>query len=129
MADRGKVKGNSANRDGSASAPPVREAQDAATHEALQADPANEDAKLDIGLDESFPSSDAPAATAPGSGEPAPSSGYDEEAERKIVERRQRAYAIWEKEGRPEGRHEDHWRAASDDAVPEPGSTPWTEGP
>ena len=26
-----------------------------------------------------------------------------------------RAYAIWEKEGRPEGRHEEHWHRASDE--------------
>jgi hypothetical protein len=26
---------------------------------------------------------------------------------------RRRAYAIWEKEGRPEGRHDDHWRRAN----------------
>lgn len=28
---------------------------------------------------------------------------------------RQKAYELWEKEGRPEGRHEDHWRQASGD--------------
>ncbi len=32
-------------------------------------------------------------------------------------QRRQRAYALWEKEGRPEGRHLDHWHQA--DEVPE----------
>jgi hypothetical protein len=26
-----------------------------------------------------------------------------------------RAYAIWEREGRPEGRHEDHWHMASEE--------------
>lgn len=26
---------------------------------------------------------------------------------------RERAYAIWEREGRPEGRHIDHWRQAA----------------
>jgi hypothetical protein len=26
-----------------------------------------------------------------------------------------RAYAIWEKEGRPEGRHDDHWRRANEE--------------
>lgn len=25
---------------------------------------------------------------------------------------RRRAYQLWESEGRPEGRHEDHWRQA-----------------
>ena len=28
---------------------------------------------------------------------------------------RDRAYQLWEQEGRPEGRHEDHWRQASDE--------------
>ncbi|WP_210530475.1 DUF2934 domain-containing protein [Rubellimicrobium arenae] len=28
---------------------------------------------------------------------------------------RARAYAIWEQEGRPHGRHEDHWNQASQD--------------
>ena len=28
---------------------------------------------------------------------------------------RLRAYAIWEKEGRPEGRHGDHWRRAHEE--------------
>ena len=28
---------------------------------------------------------------------------------------RARAYAIWEQAGRPEGRHEDHWRQASEE--------------
>jgi len=62
--------------------PAIREAHDAGVHDALARDPTHEDAKLDIGLDESFPSSDPPANTAPGHGDPAPSSGYDEEAEK-----------------------------------------------
>lgn len=65
--------------------PEVREALDAESHEGLKQDPSDEDAKLDIALDESFPTSDAPANTAPGASEPAPSSGYDEEAERKFA--------------------------------------------
>jgi hypothetical protein len=49
----------------------------------LRHDPGHQDAKLDIALDESFPTSDAPSNTQPGKGkDPAPSSGYDEEAER-----------------------------------------------
>ena len=28
--------------------------------------------------------------------------------------RRERAYRIWEEEGRPEGRHADHWQRAED---------------
>lgn len=43
--------------------------------------------------------------------------------------RRKRAYAIWESEGRPEGRDQEHWHAAGEDRIPEPGTTPWTEGP
>lgn len=106
--------------------PDVREAHDADDHTALKADPSHEDAKADIALDESFPTSDAPGHAAPGSGEPAPSSGYDEVAERKIVEQRERAYALWEQAGRPEGRHLDHWQQAE---APEPGTDPWVEGP
>jgi hypothetical protein len=30
-------------------------------------------------------------------------------------ERRERAYKIWETEGRPEGRHLDHWLRADED--------------
>jgi hypothetical protein len=52
--------------------------------------------------------------------------GPDEDDE---GERRKRAYAIWEKEGRPEDRHEEHWHAAGDAEAPEPGTAPWTEGP
>ena len=60
----------------------IREATDAGSHEALANDPADADAKLDVALDETFPSSDAPSTTRPGSsGEPAPSSGYDPDAE------------------------------------------------
>lgn len=28
---------------------------------------------------------------------------------------RRRAYAIWEREGKPEGRQDDHWRRAHDE--------------
>lgn len=106
--------------------PPVREAHDADTHEVLKADPSHEDAKADIALDESFPTSDAPGHAPPGSGEPAASSGFDEEAEGKIMEQRERAYALWEQEGRPEGRHLDHWQQAGSLEL---GSDPWIEGP
>lgn len=53
-----------------------REGLDAEQVEGLRHDPSDEDAKLDVALDETFPSSDAPSNTRPGSGEPAPSSGY-----------------------------------------------------
>lgn len=61
----------------------IRTAHDASDDERLLKDPGNEDAKLDIALDETFPTSDPPANTQPGRGrDPAPSSGYDEEAEK-----------------------------------------------
>lgn len=66
-----------------ADAPPnVRTAHDASDDVRLQRDPGHQDAKLDVALDESFPTSDAPSNTQPGKGkDPAPSSGYDEAAE------------------------------------------------
>jgi hypothetical protein len=61
----------------------VRDAHDAEDNSRLKRNPADEDAKLDVALDESFPSSDAPSNTQPGKGkDPAPSSGFDEESER-----------------------------------------------
>jgi hypothetical protein len=70
--------------DNAEQAPPdVRTAKDASDDKRLQRDPSDEDAKLDVALDETFPTSDAPSNTQPGKGkDPAPSSGYDEEAER-----------------------------------------------
>lgn len=63
--------------------PEVRPALDASDSKRLQRDPGDEDAKLDVALDESFPTSDAPSNTQPGKGkDPAPSSGYDAEEER-----------------------------------------------
>ncbi len=57
--------------------PEHREAHDAGHKPALQKDPGNADAKLDIELDETFPSSDPPSNTQPGRGlDPAPSSGF-----------------------------------------------------
>jgi hypothetical protein len=67
--------------------PRVREAHDAGHHKALQSDPSDEDAIADVASDESFPASDAPSHSAAGSSEPAPSSGYDEEAERELERR------------------------------------------
>ena len=61
----------------------IRTAHDASDDERLERDPSHEDAKLDVGLDESFPTSDPPSGTQPGKGsDPAPSSGYDEAAEK-----------------------------------------------
>ena len=56
--------------------------QDASIERRLQRNPSDPDAKVDAGSDESMDASDPPAAAAPGSQEPAPSSGYDEAAER-----------------------------------------------
>ena len=62
--------------------PSVREGLDADDDDRLSQDPSDEDAKLDVALDETFPTSDAPSNTQPGKGkDPAPSSGYDAEAE------------------------------------------------
>ena len=60
--------------------PEHREGHDAADKPALQRDPSDTDAKLDIELDETFPSSDPPSNTQPGRGlDPAPSSGFHDE--------------------------------------------------
>jgi hypothetical protein len=63
---------------GSPPAPPkIRRAFDADDIDSLKQNPSDEDAKLDIALDESFPTSDPPANTQPGKGlDPAPSSGF-----------------------------------------------------
>ncbi|WP_404710873.1 hypothetical protein [Sphingomonas sp. MMS24-J13] len=67
--------------------PEVRTAIDAEDVKELKRDPSDEDAKLDVALDESFPTSDAPSNTQPGKGkDPAPSSGYDAEAEAQLAD-------------------------------------------
>ena len=63
----------------------VREAKDKEHVAKLKRDPTHADSKLEIALDESFPTSDPPAASRPGSGDPAPSSGFDEAAEAAIA--------------------------------------------
>jgi len=66
-----------------ATPPHVRAAHDADDIDALKRHPDDPDAKLDVALDESFPTSDPPSNTQPcGNTDPAPSSGYDEEAEK-----------------------------------------------
>ncbi len=66
--------------------PEVRRALDAGDIKALQRNPSDENAKLEVELDESFPGSDAPSSTQPGKGsEPAPSSGYDPEEEARLA--------------------------------------------
>lgn len=59
-----------------------REALDADDSPALRRDPSDCDAKLDVELDETFPTSDPPSNTQPGrGGEPAPSSGFQKSDE------------------------------------------------
>lgn len=77
--------GNTTEADDGTAPPAVRTAHDAADDKRLQRNPGDEDAKLDIALDESFPTSDAPSNTQPGKGkDPAPSSGYDPVEEARI---------------------------------------------
>ena len=45
----------------------------------LKKNPEDDDAKVDVGSDESMDASDPVAVTAPGGGEPAPSSGFPQE--------------------------------------------------
>ncbi|WP_294295070.1 hypothetical protein [uncultured Sphingomonas sp.] len=57
--------------------------RDESIAERLERNPENKDARLDRALDESMDASDPPATTQPiHSHSPAPSSGYDEEAEK-----------------------------------------------
>ena len=57
--------------------------QDKSITKRLQKNPDSADARLDNALDESMDASDPPAQTQPGANtDPAPSSGYSEEAER-----------------------------------------------
>lgn len=56
--------------------------RDRSIEKRLQRDPFDADAKVDVGSDESMDASDPPSASAPGSQEPAPSSGFNEAAER-----------------------------------------------
>ncbi|WP_116091137.1 hypothetical protein [Sphingomonas crusticola] len=66
--------------------PEVRRALDAGDIKELQRNPSDENAKLEVELDESFPGSDAPSSTQPGKGkDPAPSSGYDPEEEARLA--------------------------------------------
>lgn len=59
--------------------------QDTSIAARLERDPANTEAKLDRGLDESMDASDPPSTSQPKSNDAPPtSSGYDEEAERKL---------------------------------------------
>ncbi|WP_425228199.1 hypothetical protein [Sphingomonas sp.] len=60
--------------------------QDASIAARLERDPESKEARLDNALDESMDASDPPASTQPvHNNAPAASSGYDEEAERKLA--------------------------------------------
>jgi hypothetical protein len=85
MVDDEKQKGADA---GDHPVPEVREAHDAEHHDELRDDPSDESAIAEIASDESFPASDPPSHTVQGGGEPAPSSGYDEQEERAIAVQR-----------------------------------------
>ncbi|HEX8485582.1 hypothetical protein [Sphingomonas sp.] len=59
--------------------------QDKSIAKRLEKNPDSPDAKLDNGLDESMDASDTPSSTQPGSsGDPAPSSGFDADAEARL---------------------------------------------
>ena len=58
------------------SAPPERELE-----RKLKLKPGDPDLKADVGSDESMDASDPPASSQPGSGEPAPSSGFPENSD------------------------------------------------
>lgn len=63
---------------------------DESIHERLERNPESKDARLDRALDESMDASDPPASTQPiHNHQPAPSSGYDADAERKLAENNQ----------------------------------------
>ena len=66
-------------------APSSDAGRDESISERLQRDPSNTQARLDCGLDESMDASDPPASTQPNRDEPAPSSGYDADAERRLA--------------------------------------------
>ena len=62
---------------------------DSSIEKRLQKNPESKEARLDRALDESMDASDPPASTQPVHNHgPAPSSGYDAEAERKLQEGR-----------------------------------------
>lgn len=63
--------------------PPSQDAgRDKSIAKRLDKHPESKDAQLDNALDESMDASDPPQTTQPGRTEPAPSSGFEEEAER-----------------------------------------------
>ena len=72
------------NDDATPAQDPRQEAgQDKSIGKRLEKNPGSQDAQLDNALDESMDASDPPSNTQPAQNEPAPSSGFDEEAEAK----------------------------------------------
>lgn len=62
--------------------------QDASLAERLERNPESTEARLDTALDESMDASDPPSTTQPLGNDPAPSSGYDPDAEAALSGRR-----------------------------------------
>ena len=58
--------------------PGQRAGQDRSLQQRLSDDPANADAKIDVGSDESMDASDPPSTSSPGHDQPMPSSGFQE---------------------------------------------------
>ena len=83
--DRSALDSLSVAPDGDETAPahdPRQEAgQDKSIGKRLEKNPGSKEAQLDNALDESMDASDPPSTTQPAHDEPAPSSGFDEEAE------------------------------------------------
>ena len=84
------------------------------------------DALVDEAVDESFPASDPPSYMAGATvlGSPSHSDVVreppftellaEDEDEERARRTRERAYFLWEQEGRPEGRADEHWRMAQE---------------
>ncbi|MBA4788400.1 MAG: DUF2934 domain-containing protein [Rhizobiales bacterium] len=78
------------------------------------------DADLDEALKDSFPASDPPAATNP-SRFTGPEVTKESDTAAAVDARiRRKAYELWQEEGRPDGRAEEHWKLASDIVASEP---------
>lgn len=73
--------GDGENGENYASDPRQEAGQDRSIARRLEKHPDSKQAQLDNALDESMDASDPPATTQPAQSEPAPSSGFDEEAE------------------------------------------------
>lgn len=58
--------------------PEQRAGQDESLRTRLKQDPSDQDAQLDVALDETMDASDPPATTQPGHDQPVPSSGFRE---------------------------------------------------